>query len=108
MDLHRQPGNCAGNVRNFCRCWTQTFQRLARRKIRTNRWPWRDGWCATARRDNERCGFSRSRSRSCADREETEEWILRQERGFARFFFQAEDGIRDDLVTGVQTCALPI
>src|SRR5207244_7510587 len=25
-----------------------------------------------------------------------------------RFFFQAEDGIRDDLVTGVQTCALPI
>src|SRR5215216_6314746 len=31
--------------------------------------------------------------------------------GRARFFcflFQAEDGIRDDLVTGVQTCALPI
>src|SRR5215216_2356216 len=28
-------------------------------------------------------------------------------RGFV-FFFQAEDGIRDDLVTGVQTCALPI
>src|SRR5574344_446254 len=26
----------------------------------------------------------------------------------AFFFFQAEDGIRDDLVTGVQTCALPI
>src|SRR5215216_7146470 len=24
------------------------------------------------------------------------------------FFFQAEDGIRVDLVTGVQTCALPI
>src|SRR5258708_31474668 len=24
------------------------------------------------------------------------------------FFFQAEDGIRDDLVTGVHTCALPI
>src|SRR5258708_38602530 len=24
------------------------------------------------------------------------------------FFFQGEDGIRDDLVTGVQTCALPI
>src|SRR5260364_460292 len=24
------------------------------------------------------------------------------------FFFQAEDGIRDDLVTGVQTCVLPI
>src|SRR5207244_6026817 len=27
---------------------------------------------------------------------------------FVCFFFQAEDGIRDDLVTGVQTCALPI
>src|SRR5947207_10690457 len=25
-----------------------------------------------------------------------------------RFFFQAEDGIRDHCVTGVQTCALPI
>ena len=24
------------------------------------------------------------------------------------FFFEAEDGIRDRLVTGVQTCALPI
>src|SRR2546425_3935079 len=24
------------------------------------------------------------------------------------FFFKAEDGIRDKLVTGVQTCALPI
>src|SRR6266567_873645 len=27
---------------------------------------------------------------------------------FAFFFFQAEDGIRDLTVTGVQTCALPI
>src|SRR2546425_9335672 len=26
----------------------------------------------------------------------------------ALFFLQAEDGIRDKLVTGVQTCALPI
>src|SRR5690348_17983592 len=26
----------------------------------------------------------------------------------AYFFFQAEDGIRDGRVTGVQTCALPI
>ena len=25
-----------------------------------------------------------------------------------KFFFQAEDGIRDHCVTGVQTCALPI
>src|SRR5205823_1362476 len=28
--------------------------------------------------------------------------------GVLFFFFQAEDGIRDKLVTGVQTCALPI
>src|SRR5207237_4155915 len=27
---------------------------------------------------------------------------------FVIFFFQAEDGIRDSSVTGVQTCALPI
>src|SRR5256885_7914482 len=31
---------------------------------------------------------------------------LRREAG--QFFFQAEDGIRDYKVTGVQTCALPI
>src|SRR5688572_32197803 len=29
-------------------------------------------------------------------------------RGGNSFFFQAEDGIRDLTVTGVQTCALPI
>src|SRR3989440_9280132 len=29
-------------------------------------------------------------------------------RGFFFFFFQAEDGIRYLIVTGVQTCALPI
>src|SRR2546421_7016828 len=29
-------------------------------------------------------------------------------RGELFFFFQAEDGIRDLIVTGVQTCALPI
>src|SRR2546428_5391834 len=28
--------------------------------------------------------------------------------GYVFFFFQAEDGIRDLIVTGVQTCALPI
>src|SRR5947208_6871431 len=36
-------------------------------------------------------------------------WRLLESFVFFRFFFfQAEDGIRDDLVTGVQTCALPI
>src|SRR5699024_11401485 len=35
--------------------------------------------------------------------------IMRDEvRFFCNFFFQAEDGIRDRNVTGVQTCALPI
>src|SRR5258708_7851930 len=33
---------------------------------------------------------------------------MAEETQFLIFFFQAEDGIRDDLVTGVQTCALPI
>src|SRR5256885_11791970 len=32
----------------------------------------------------------------------------RSPRFVGRFFFQAEDGIRDYKVTGVQTCALPI
>src|SRR2546422_5664839 len=31
-----------------------------------------------------------------------------QHRWYVFFFFQAEDGIRDVAVTGVQTCALPI
>ena len=34
--------------------------------------------------------------------------LSREEFVLYYFFFQAEDGIRDDLVTGVQTCALPI
>src|SRR5206468_5770435 len=34
--------------------------------------------------------------------------ISRQLCLFFFFFFQAEDGIRDLIVTGVQTCALPI
>src|SRR6266542_3276166 len=34
--------------------------------------------------------------------------IYRDHAAEFRFFFQAEDGIRDATVTGVQTCALPI
>src|SRR5882762_10841317 len=38
--------------------------------------------------------------------------VFRSVKGHMRawyfFFFQAEDGIRDSSVTGVQTCALPI
>src|SRR5256885_5239815 len=33
---------------------------------------------------------------------------LKEWNGVIFFFFQAEDGIRDYKVTGVQTCALPI
>src|SRR5690625_5793437 len=33
---------------------------------------------------------------------------MRALKGMIDFFFQAEDGIRDGHVTGVQTCALPI
>src|SRR5438876_5903973 len=35
-------------------------------------------------------------------------FIIRDVVGLRIFFFQAEDGIRDGRVTGVQTCALPI
>ena len=38
----------------------------------------------------------------------TNDWEKEKKRNVIFFFFQAEDGIRDDLVTGVQTCALPI
>src|SRR3989449_3763254 len=34
--------------------------------------------------------------------------MSRYSRSMVFFFFQAEDGIRDVAVTGVQTCALPI
>src|SRR5690348_17864395 len=34
--------------------------------------------------------------------------LIKQEVLLRVFFFQAEDGIRDGRVTGVQTCALPI
>src|SRR5207245_6351103 len=35
-------------------------------------------------------------------------WFIHLFSVFFFFFFQAEDGIRDATVTGVQTCALPI
>ena len=35
-------------------------------------------------------------------------WLEEWGGGGWGFFFQAEDGIRDTSVTGVQTCALPI
>src|SRR3989449_7487195 len=35
-------------------------------------------------------------------------WTVYTSRDLFFFFFQAEDGIRDVAVTGVQTCALPI
>src|SRR5260370_10682849 len=38
----------------------------------------------------------------------TQHWYAPSMRSEFFFFFQAEDGIRDSSVTGVQTCALPI
>src|SRR6266700_5864765 len=35
-------------------------------------------------------------------------FLEKKENNYFFFFFQAEDGIRDFHVTGVQTCALPI
>src|SRR6266481_9221954 len=44
------------------------------------------------------------------DGKNQEVWYIRNRGGdsLLYFFFQAEDGIRDGTVTGVQTCALPI
>src|SRR5689334_5401404 len=38
----------------------------------------------------------------------TTQWRSPARRALGVFFYQAEDGIRDGTVTGVQTCALPI
>src|SRR3712207_8362745 len=40
--------------------------------------------------------------------EQAREYMKYVDSGWLFFFFQAEDGIRDIGVTGVQTCALPI
>src|SRR5687767_15625588 len=51
--------------------------------------------------------WSNQKSRVAKGREGV--WQMRVCRRFRwMFFFQAEDSIRDKLVTGVQTCALPI
>src|SRR5207249_7398726 len=48
----------------------------------------------------------------CVYAQETLTLLLTQKKtcvkNYVQFFFQAEDGIRDRNVTGVQTCALPI
>src|SRR5438132_5002639 len=46
-------------------------------------------------------------TRRCLDRRRSRQSVSRGYRSLC-FFFQAEDGIRDHCVTGVQTCALPI
>src|SRR5438067_8593816 len=50
--------------------------------------------------------LSTARSRLCSACSDLNDWTLEEVYFF--FFFQAEDGIRDRNVTGVQTCALPI
>src|SRR2546429_6711848 len=67
------------------------------------------------RRQGERCAWSTRRSSDASRRKWScfpgESWCRRNAGGrvvCVCFFFQAEDGIRDVAVTGVQTCALPI
>src|SRR2546429_7311798 len=51
----------------------------------------------------------RRRARECERTRRTDSPLMRlRTRDILFFFFQAEDGIRDVAVTGVQTCALPI
>src|SRR3712207_7308651 len=61
------------------------------------------------RRDEERGELREERGEG--DREEVGpqlEVAMKRRECLAEFFFQAEDGMRDIGVTGVQTCALPI
>src|SRR6266545_7043240 len=58
-----------------------------------------------------RCGRSRHLSRKFSLRRKRSSpnvFEMAATETITSFFFQAEDGIRDKLVTGVQTCALPI
>src|SRR2546430_12664231 len=57
--------------------------------------------CETGRRDS-------TPRRECVRAVGDDGVAHRKGRGEYHFFFQAEDGIRDLTVTGVQTCALPI
>ena len=52
--------------------------------------------------------LNKGRRRVVREVEEESEWWMSEVRKYCGFFFQAEDGIRDHCVTGVQTCALPI
>src|SRR2546430_7327482 len=57
--------------------------------------------------------MDRGRPKACVDSSEGQleryvGWLGRGGGVWFGFFFQAEDGIRDLTVTGVQTCALPI
>src|SRR5204862_5276496 len=51
--------------------------------------------------------YRSQRSRCCGSADRRNYHVHRRRSGLV-FFFQAEDGIRDLYVTGVQTCALPI
>src|SRR5687767_3045323 len=60
------------------------------------------GICGTFRSEERRVG------KECRSRGSPYQETKKGEVDVRIFFFQAEDGIRDKLVTGVQTCALPI
>ena len=77
LDLHRQPGNCAGHIRNLWRSGRKTFRRNPRRQTHRQRRARRNGRRATVGRDHEWRMLHRGRSRSGADREAARYRILR-------------------------------
>ncbi len=77
VDLHRQPGNRAGDVRDVQRGGGAAFRRFARREVGRLRRAGRNGRRAAAGGDDGGRGFSRGRCRSGADREAIEERLLR-------------------------------
>src|SRR5438874_1699519 len=84
LDLHWQPGDCAGHVRNVWRSGGKTFRRKSHRQTHCQRRPWWDGRRPTVGRDYEWRMLHRGRSRSGADREATRYRILRSHGEIAR------------------------
>src|SRR5207302_1324548 len=108
------PPRAAGSLRRRTGASALTPRSLLRRP-RSRGWPRRfpPGWRRrTPRRPPGRPGSGRSEERrvgKAARARRTAGAGRREGRGTGGgFFFQAEDGIRDFHVTGVQTCALPI
>ena len=69
VDLHRDAGDSAGNVRNVRRGRATTLRRFARWPVRAHRGPRRHGWRAAPRSYPERGRVARHRGRRVENRQ---------------------------------------